>query len=924
MRAKSRLQNWRISDMHKVLRKRVIRDLKKNFLRYLALGLMIAMGIFLVVTIVGSGETLTKGTEDMAVETNLEDGQFEVFVPLSKSSLKKIDDMGISLEEHFFFDLQLEDSSKGSVRLFKIRDKIDRVHYVEGGAPQNDKEIVLEKRYAEDHDISTGDSFEMAGVSYKVSGIGVTSDYDAPLKEISDTACNSKMFGPVFITDAAYEAFKDSGKAQKSESYIYAYKLGNGKTDKDLKDYLKDLKIDPSDVKDPLFEEYWDRTGGVEDKLRDAVKELKDATDDVRDGLDELTENNKDINDGTGELFDQYLKQTSKTLKGYGMKVTLTEENYADKLDDVIKASPIPAMKKALEETKDQLNDLKEYKDGIKDYTKGVEELYDGLSDMSDGVGDLDEAVDDTLKEFDFSLSNLTMFMKQSDNPRIFATRSDKATDIQVGIIAGSIIFVLLAYVISVFVVHNIESESSIIGTLYSMGVKKRDLLRHYITLPVIVTLISGLLGALIASTGVMAPMIAESSYSYFSIPVFSFNIPLYLWIYSVVCPPVIAVIVNVLVIRSKLNRTALSLIRNEQKQKGIKKVELKGFGFVSAFRIRQMLREMRSTLAVVLGMFLSILIFMIAVNCYVLCTNIVDDYTNDTKFEYMYTLKYPEENAPSDAEAAYAYTCKKETLGFKFDVTILGIDDDNPYFDVKPGDSKLEVPVSSAMAEKFGLSVGDDFVVSDEDKELKYAFTVKEIVQYSSGFYIFMDIDIMRDMMGESDSYYNVLFTDKKLDIDPGRLYSTTMKSDVVKGTTVFTELMMPMIYVLSISSAIILCVVMYLMMKVMIDRSAYNISLIKVFGYKRKEIRKLYLDGNFYTIALGALICIPLAKIMMNMCFPFMISNVACGMNVDTSLEFYVITYLVVLALYFVINALLVRRINKFTPAEVLKNRE
>ena len=47
-------------------------------------------------------------------------------------------------------------------------------------------------------------------------------------------------------------------------------------------------------------------------------------------------------------------------------------------------------------------------------------------------------------------------------------------------------------------------------------------------------------------------------------------------------------------------------------------------------------------------------------------------------------------------------------------------------------------------------------------------------------------------------------------------------------------------------------------------------------------------------------------------------------CGMNVDTSLEFYVITYLVVLALYFVINALLVRRINKFTPAEVLKNRE
>lgn len=181
-----------------------------------------------------------------------------------------------------------------------------------------------------------------------------------------------------------------------------------------------------------------------------------------------------------------------------------------------------------------------------------------------------------------------------------------------------------------------------------------------------------------------------------------------------------------------------------------------------------------------------------------------------------------------------------------------------------------------------------------------------------------------MRDMMGESNDYYNVIFSDKKMDIDPGRLYSTTTKTDIVKGTSVFTELMMPLIYILSFSSAIILCVVMYLMMKVMIDRSAYNISLIKVFGYKREEVRKLYLDGNFYVIALGALICIPLSKQLLNSLFPFMIPNVACGMNVEAPKIFYVVSYLVVIALYFVINALLVRRLNKFTPAEVLKNRE
>ena len=910
--------------MQRVLRKRVFRDLKQNFFRYFALGLMIALGIFLVVTIVGNGETLSRGTEDLAAETNLEDGEFEVFVPLSQKDKKTIEDMGIVLEEHFYFDLSLNDSNESTVRVFKIRDKIDRIHYIEGGAPQNDNEIIIEKRYAEDHDLKVGDNFEMAGVNYSISGIGVVSDYDAPLKEISDTACNSKMFGPVFITDGAYENFKASGKAQKSEAYLYAYKLGEGKTDKDLKDYLKGIKIDPSEIDDQLFEEYWDRTGGVEDKLRDAVTDLREATDDVKDGLDELSGNNEDINKGTSELFDTYLEQTSTALAGYGIDVDLTENNFEKKLDEIIEVSEDPTLIAALEDTQDQLKELKDFKDGLNDYTDGVDELYDGLSDMSDGVGDLDESVNDALNEFDFELSNLTIFLKQSDNPRIYATKSDKVVDIEVGIIAGSIIFVLLAYVISVFVVHSIESESSIIGTLYSMGVTKNDLMLHYVTLPVVVTFVSGLIGALVASTGILVPMVAASSYSYFSIPEFSFKVPSYLWVYSVVCPPLIAVIVNVLVIRSKLNRPALSLIRNEQKQKGIKKINLKGFGFVSAFRLRQMLREMRSTLAVVFGMFLSILIFMIGVNCYVLCTNIVDDYTNDTKFEYMYTLKYPEEIPPEGAETAYAYTCKKAAMGYNFDVTILGIDDDSPYFDVKPSDSKVDIYVSSAMAEKFDLSVGEEFVVSDEDKELKYAFTVKDIVKYSSGFYIFMDIDTMRDMMGESNDYYNVIFSDKKVDIDPGRLYSTTTKSDIVKGTSVFTELMMPLIYILSFSSAIILCVVMYLMMKVMIDRSAYNISLIKVFGYKRKEVRKLYLDGNFYVIAIGALICIPLAKILMNSLFPFMIPNVACGMNVEAPKIFYVVSYLVVIALFFVINALLVRRLNKFTPAEVLKNRE
>ena len=112
--------------------------------------------------------------------------------------------------------------------------------------------------------------------------------------------------------------------------------------------------------------------------------------------------------------------------------------------------------------------------------------------------------------------------------------------------------------------------------------------------------------------------------------------------------------------------------------------------------------------------------------------------------------------------------------------------------------------------------------------------------------------------------------------------------------------------------------------MMKVMIDRSSQNISLIKVFGYKRKEVKKLYLDGNMYIIALGAVVVIPLTKLIMNELFPFMVSNVACGLNIKAPIIFFVCVYAVILGLYFLVNTFLVRRLDKYSLAEILKNRE
>lgn len=116
----------------------------------------------------------------------------------------------------------------------------------------------------------------------------------------------------------------------------------------------------------------------------------------------------------------------------------------------------------------------------------------------------------------------------------------------------------------------------------------------------------------------------------------------------------------------------------------------------------------------------------------------------------------------------------------------------------------------------------------------------------------------------------------------------------------------------------------VLYLMIKVMIDRASYSISLLKVFGYCTGEVRRLYLDGNFVVVALGALVCIPAAKGLMDVIYPYFVSNVAAGLELSFPPQLYAVIYAGVLACYLLIDLVLVRRLDRMTPAEVLKNRE
>ena len=121
--------------MEKVLRKRAWRDLKENKFRYFALAFLIIISMYLVISLVGAADTIVDGTTKQAKKHKLEDGQFQVFVPLTTKQKENFTKKGLTVEETFYLDFRQKDGSK--LRIFKNRKKVNKINLDEGRLTKN-------------------------------------------------------------------------------------------------------------------------------------------------------------------------------------------------------------------------------------------------------------------------------------------------------------------------------------------------------------------------------------------------------------------------------------------------------------------------------------------------------------------------------------------------------------------------------------------------------------------------------------------------------------------------------------------------------------------------------------------------------------------------------------------------------------------
>jgi len=381
--------------MNKVLSKRILRDLKENFMRYLALIVMIILCMYIIVSVVAAADTIIDGSTAAAEKNMVEDGHFSVFLPLTSAQEKEITDKGVTLEKMSYIDVEAD--CGGTLRIFRNRKSIDLIDIDNGRTAETTGEAFLEKRYCEEHDLSVGDTVTVLGSTLDIVGTGSVPDYDAPVKSISDVSAESSLFGLAFVTDEQYSDFLSC--SVKAEESVYAYRLNGKMTDEELKELIRGFAFDYNDVEDKYYREAIADTIGRKDDLRDGINELLDGANEMYDGTDELYDGTKELydglgeldsnssklNDGASEIFDAYIAQAGAMLSAQGVPETLTADNYGDILDKYA-ALTGNAELTALKET---LDSLKEFADGTVEYTDGVKEAYDGSDELRDGAKEL-------------------------------------------------------------------------------------------------------------------------------------------------------------------------------------------------------------------------------------------------------------------------------------------------------------------------------------------------------------------------------------------------------------------------------------------------------------------------------------------------------------------------------------------------------
>ena len=541
----------------------------------------------------------------------------------------------------------------------------------------------------------------------------------------------------------------------------------------------------------------------------------------------------------------------------------------------------------------------------------------------------------------------LENFVPQYQNQAITFTGDDMGSDKAMMIMLLYIIIVIMAFVFGITTSNTIAKEAGVIGTLRASGYTRNELLRHYMTLPVIVTLVGAVIGNILGYT-VFKDVCAGMYYGSYSLPTYVTVWNAEAFLLTTVVPVIIMFVVNYAVLHHKLKLSPLKFLRRDlssrkQRYAVYLSPRMKIF---SRFRLRVIFQNISNYLVLFVGIIFANLLLMFGL----LLPSALDHYQleiqNNMLAKYQYMLSVPvsvmggsnklegmldmllfahdTETDNEDAEEFSAYSLN--TLPGKYkseEVVLYGIKDNSKYIDADLSDG---VYISQAYADKFLLGPGDTITLKEKYEDDEYSFKIGGIYDYTGSICVFMPQKELNQTFDLGDDYFSGYFSNTEItDIDStyiGSVIDLDALTKISRQLNVSMGSMMGMVNVFAIAIYMIL---IYLLSKIIIEKNAQSISMTKILGYTNGEISRLYILSTSLVVILCLLISLPIETTVMEVLFrEMMLSSISGWITLWIDPMIYVKMFVAGFITYSVIAMLEYRRIRRVPMSEALKNAE
>ena len=771
--------------MKSPLRKRIPRELKGEIGKYLVVFILMVATIGMVSGFLVADGSMIQAYDEGFEKYNIEDGNFRTGDRLYRGQREAIEEEGVKIYENHYIEDSLSNGS--TIRFFKNRTEVDKICLMDGELPSETGEIAIDRMYADNNSLKTGDTLDDGTKSWTITGLVALSDYSCLFQNNNDSMFDAVKFGVGVVTDEEFDSL-DQDKLQYNYAWTY-----NEKPQTEL--------------------------------------EEKNVSEDL--------------------------------MKAIGKVVTL--EN----------------------------------------------------------------------------------FVPQYQNQAIIFTGDDMGSDKAMMIMLLYIIIVIMAFVFGITTSNTIAKEAGVIGTLRASGYTKNELIRHYMTLPVIVTLVGALIGNILGYTA-FKDVCAGMYYGSYSLPTYVTIWNAEAFLMTTVVPVIIMFVVNYAVLHHKLKLSPLKFLRRDlSSRKQRRAVYLSPrMKIFHRFRLRVIFQNISNYLVLFVGIIFANLLLMFGL----LLPSALDHYQleiqNNMLAKYQYMLSVPvsvmggsnkleamldmllfahdTETDNEDAEEFSAYSLNTIPDKYKSEeVTLYGVHDDSKYIDVDFSDG---VYISKAYADKFLLKPGDSITLKEKYEDDEYTFKISGIYDYNGSLCIFMPQEELNQTFDLGDDYFSGYFSNTEItDIESSYIGSVIDLDALTKISRQLSVSMGSMMGMVNVFAVAIYMILIYLLSKIIIEKNAQSISMTKILGYTNGEISRLYILSTSIVIVLCLLISLPIETTIMEVLFrEMMLQSISGWIALWIDPMIYVQMFVIGLVTYAVVALLEYRKIRKVPMGEALKNAE